>query len=329
MALIRAEDLRKVYTRARNYQGRWGWLRSLGSRQVVTKVAVDGVTFSIDAGELVGYIGPNGAGKSTTIKMLTGVLVPTSGLVEVRGLVPYRQRVRTVRRLGVVFGQRTQLWWDLPTIESFRLLRYVYGVPESRYRENLARFTALLDLGPFLDTPVRQLSLGQRMRADLAAAFMHDPDLVFLDEPTIGLDLVAKDHIRQFIKEVNLERGVTVVLTTHDMSDIESLCDRIMIIDSGRIILDGSIDNLRARFGCHRRLVIDFEEAPAALDGVPAEVVSQSGRRVELRFRRDCVSAAQVIAAAGRHGAIRDLAIHETSIEDIVRRVYQNGLGGS
>ena len=358
MPIIVVENLQKEFRRARRFGGRLGWLRTFVSRETVTKVAVDGISFTIEAGELVGLVGPNGAGKSTTIKMLTGVLVPTAGEVVVRGLVPWRDRLEHARRMGVVFGQRSQLWWDLPTIDSFELLRHIYRVPEERYRRNLAHFREILGLEEFLDTPVRQLSLGQRMRADLAAAFMHDPEVVFLDEPTIGLDLVAKDHIREFVKEVNRRHGVTVILTTHDMADVEAVCRRIMVIDQGKIILDGSIEGIRGRFGRRRVLVVDFEvtqgrgttSPDTPLDGLKglveeagAQVVrfetsepeagqgSDAGSRAGARtrawcqFDREHTSAAGVIAAAGRWRPIRDLSIEETDIEDIIRRIYQNG----
>ncbi|MEW6524015.1 MAG: ATP-binding cassette domain-containing protein [Bacillota bacterium] len=325
--MVEVCDLCKVFTRARHYGGRMGWLRSFVSREVITKVAVDHISFSIEEGELVGYVGPNGAGKSTTIKMLTGVLVPTAGRVEVKGVVPYRERIWHTQHMGVVFGQRTQLWWDLPVIESFQLLRHIYRVPAARYQENLAHFRSLLELDEFIHTPVRQLSLGQRMRADLAAAFLHDPDIVFLDEPTIGLDLVAKDRIREFVRDINQERGVTVILTTHDMADIESLCRRIMVIDSGQVILDGSQEEIRRRYGQKRVLVVDFEVEPGDFPGVPAEVQRRQGRRVWFQFSRERTTAARVISAIGECCAIRDFAIEETGIEDIIRRIYQNGVG--
>ena len=264
MALIEVEHARKVFTKYGRRGGRWGTLRTLLAREKHTVVAVDDVSFRVNEGEMVGYIGPNGAGKSTTMKMLTGILVPSSGRVVVDGRVPYRQRVEHVRHIGVVFGQRTQLWWDLPTRESFELLRHIYRVPEARCRDNLAYFTELLELGPFLETPVRQLSLGQRMRADLAAALLHEPRILFLDEPTIGLDVVAKERIRQFLTDINRERGVTVILTTHDLDDIERLCPRVVLIDHGRVIYDGALEALRTRFGRQRTLVVDFSSGSRA-----------------------------------------------------------------
>src|SRR5580692_4426416 len=231
MPLIETVALRKVFVSVKRTPGALGALRTLFSRERVERVAVEGITMSLEAGELVGYIGPNGAGKSTTIKMLTGILVPTSGLVRVAGIVPYERRSENARNIGVVFGQRSQLYWDLPLIESFELLRAIYGVSAERYRANMDYFTELLEMNDFLNTPVRQLSLGQRMRGDFAAAMLHDPRVVFLDEPTIGLDVVAKEAIREFIARVNAERGATIVLTTHDLADVERLCRRIILID--------------------------------------------------------------------------------------------------
>ena len=256
--IIQTHDLRKVFRTVKRSPGALGALRTLFSRDYADKVAVDGISMSLEAGELVGYIGPNGAGKSTTIKMLTGILTPTAGSIEVAGLVPYAQRKANARNIGVVFGQRSQLYWDLPLIESFELLRAIYAVPAQRYRRNLDAFTALLELGDFLNTPVRQLSLGQRMRGDFAAAMMHDPVIVYLDEPTIGLDVVAKEAIRQFVAEINRERGTTIILTTHDLADVERLCRRIVLIDNGTLIYDGTIEVLKEQYGTHRTLVIEL-----------------------------------------------------------------------
>jgi len=235
-AIIEVKGLRKEFQIAKRKEGAFGAIRSLFSREYTTKLAVNNVSFSIQPGELVGYIGPNGAGKSTTIKMLTGILVPSGGEVRVRGLVPYEKRVENARQIGVVFGQRTQLWWDLPTIESFELLQHIYKVPAEKYARNMARFKELLGLDEFIQTPVRQLSLGQRMRADLAAALLHDPEILYLDEPTIGLDVVAKEKIREFIKEINRERSVTVLRTTPDMRDMEKICERKVLTHKETLI---------------------------------------------------------------------------------------------
>ncbi len=291
-------------------------------RERVVVRAVDDVSLSVASGELVGYIGPNGAGKSTTIKMLTGILVPTSGNITVAGVDPQRKRVELARRIGVVFGQRTQLWWDLPLRDSFELLRHIYRVAEARHAENLEGFTELLDMGPFLDTPVRQLSLGQRMRGDLCAALLHDPTILYLDEPTIGLDVVSKSRVREFLAEVNRERGVTVVLTTHDLSDVERLCTRLVVIDHGRVIHDGTVAEIKSRFGEWRTVVVDLEEEASPLVVPGGETLRVDGVRQWVRFRGADTSAAAVIAAIAAVAKVRDLAIEEPDIEDVVTRIY-------
>ena len=247
--IIEVERLEKTFRVARQRRGLLGALGSLVLREFSDVHAVRDVSFQIAAGEMVGCLGPNGAGKSTTIKMLTGILVPSAGRVEVLGLVPSRRRKQIAQRIGVVFGQRTQLWWDLPLVDSLELLRHVYSVPAERYARNLRRMRELLELDPFLHTPVRQLSLGQRMRGDLAAALLHEPEVLYLDEPTIGLDVVAKHRVRDFLREMNRQQGVTVLLTTHDMADVERLCSRLLIIDHGRLLYDGGLDEMRARLG--------------------------------------------------------------------------------
>ena len=287
--------------------------------------AVDGISFEIERGSMVGYVGPNGAGKSTTVKMLTGILVPSAGHLRVAGLDPPRQRLELARRIGVVFGQRSQLWWDLPLADSFELLRHIYRVPAARHRENLARFADVLELAPLLPTPVRQLSLGQRMRGELTAALLHDPEIVFLDEPTIGLDVVAKAAVREFLAEVNRERGVTVLLTTHDLADIERLCSRLLIIDHGRLIWDGGLEELKRRYGQERTMIVDLEEAARPLEVPGARVVRVDGPRQWLAFRRDETSAAELTAAVASRARLIDLAIEETDIEEIVRRIYAAG----
>lgn len=323
MPAVELDDIRKTFTVYRSRPGAKALGRLRRERTLVH--AVDGVSFSIEAGEMVGYVGPNGAGKSTTVKMLTGILVPSSGRVRVAGLEPTRRRVDLARRIGVVFGQRTQLWWDLPLRDSFELLKHIYRVPEGRYRENIASFSEVLDLQPFLDTPVRQLSLGQRMRGDLAAALLHDPEILFLDEPTIGLDVVAKARIRDFLAEINRERGTTLLLTTHDMDDIERLCSRMLVIDHGRVIYDGDLETVRRRFGGDSLLIVDLEEAGPPIDVEGAWVERVEGPRQWLRFRRDESSAAALIGAVASRVKLRDLAITDPAIEDVVRRIYERG----
>ena len=288
--------------------------------------AVAGVSFTVPRGAMVGYIGPNGAGKSTTIKMLTGILVPSGGHIQVAGVDPQRKRVELARRIGVVFGQRTQLWWDLPLRDSFELLRHVYRVPAARHRENLDAFVELLDLGDLLDVPVRQLSLGQRMRGDLTAALLHDPEILFLDEPTIGLDIVSKAAVRDFLARLNRERATTVLLTTHDLSDIERLCPRMIIIDHGRVIYDGGVDAVKARLGGERTLVVDLEDErpPLAVDG--ATVFRVDGRRQWLRFSNQDTTAARLLAQVAASAPLVDLTIEEPDIEEVVRRIYVEGL---
>jgi ABC-2 type transport system ATP-binding protein len=327
--VIEVDDLRKRFWVAAHRRGLSGALRNLVSRAGREVLAVDGISFRVAAGEMVGYIGPNGAGKSTTIKMLTGILTPSSGRVRVAGLDPTRQRRTLASRIGVVFGQRTQLWWDLPLIESLDLLRHIYRVPADRFAANLATFRDVLGLDSFLSTPVRQLSLGQRMRGDLASALLHDPDILYLDEPTIGLDVVAKQHVRDFLLRVNRERGVTVLLTTHDMADIAHLCRRMMLIDHGRLLYDGPLEAIRERFGVERTLVVDLDDDVAAngpLVAPHAEEVRADGPRRWLRFRRDATTAAELIAAVTARYRIRDLTIEEPEIEGIIRRIYAEGL---
>lgn len=326
MALIEVNHLRKSFAVAVRRTGRFGALRTLLTREQRLVAAVDDISFHVKAGEMVGYIGPNGAGKSTTMKMLTGILVPSGGQIVVDGRVPHHERVAHVRRIGVVFGQRTQLWWDLPTIESFELLRHIYRLPVAHWQANLNAFTELLELEPFLNTPVRQLSLGQRMRADLAAALLHDPAILFLDEPTIGLDVVARERIRQFLDHINRERGVTVILTTHDLADIARLCPRVVLIDHGHIIYDGLLEALRTRFGRVRTLVVDLaEEIDTPLVTAHADVIRREGPRVWLQFDREAITAAALIAAVAAAYPVRDLTVEEPEIEAIVRGIYEAG----
>lgn len=325
MPIIEVEDLMKDFMIAKRETGFLGAVKSLVKREHIKKEAVKGISFSINEGEMVGYIGPNGAGKSTTIKMLTGILVPTSGSVKVNGIIPYENRQENAKNIGVVFGQRTQLWWDLPTIESFELLKEIYQVPDKRYKENMDTFTEILGLDEFLNTPVRQLSLGQRMRADIAASLLHDPPILFLDEPTIGLDVVAKEKMRTFIKEINKERSITVILTTHDMEDIEKLCERMILIDHGQKVYDGEIAVVKERFGKTRTLIVDLEESSRSLNLRGGEVFKEEASRFWIRFNRDEVSASGLIAQITETHNIKDLTVEEPAIESIISRIYQEG----
>ncbi len=328
MALIEVNHLSKQYQIAKRQEGLGGALRSLFHREYITKMAVQDISFAVNRGEVVGYIGPNGAGKSTTIKMLTGILVPTSGEIRVNGVIPFKERQKNARQIGVVFGQRTQLWWDLPTIESFELLKQVFEVPDQRYRQNMATFSDILGLEEFLYTPVRQLSLGQRMRADIAASLLHDPVILFLDEPTIGLDVVAKERMRTFIQEINRERGVTVILTTHDMSDIEKLCQRMILIDNGRVMYDGELAKIKERFGKERVLIVDLDGAATGFFGAGAAVIKQEGNRMWLRFNRDEVTASQLINQISEKYEIKDITIKDPEIDVMIRHIYEKGMAG-
>ncbi len=283
--------------------------------------AVRDLDFTVAAGEMVGYIGPNGAGKSTTIKMLTGILVPTSGRVRVAGLDPSRQRTELARRIGVVFGQRTTLWWDLPLRDSFEVLQKIYRTSPSRHRANLDEYVELLDLGDLLDTPVRQLSLGQRMRGDIVAALLHEPEILFLDEPTIGLDVVSKGRLREFLRTLNATRGTTLVLTTHDLQDIEALCRRVIVIDRGTAVFDGPLTELGRGAGATRTLVVDLvDEGPAIV--VPgAHTRRVDGPRQWLSFPAEA-SAAPIVAAVAAAYDVADLSIQEPDIEDVIRDLY-------
>ncbi|MDQ6824967.1 MAG: ATP-binding cassette domain-containing protein [Candidatus Eremiobacteraeota bacterium] len=307
--------------------GVWGTLTTLFSRQYDEKLAVRDVSFELERGELVGYIGPNGAGKSTTIKMLTGILVPTAGECVVNGIVPWLERKKNGRQIGVVFGQRTQLYWDLPLSESFALLQAIYGIPDELYRRNLKEFTELLALDEFIHTPVRQLSLGQRMRGDFAAAMLHNPKVVFLDEPTIGLDVVAKEAIRGFILRTNRERGTTFILTTHDLNDVEKLCARIILIDHGQKLYDGSIDAIKRRFGRHRILTADIDgyclDCDINIPGV--RVISQQASRIQFEFDRELVRADELIVALAARYELKDVTVSEPELETIIRQIYQKG----
>ena len=298
-----------------------GWLRR--ERRVIA--AVDGIDLSVERGETLGYIGPNGAGKSTTLKMLTGVLSPTGGKVRVCGLEPVPQRLRLARRIGVVFGQRSQLWWDLPLGESFALLRHVYGVPAGEHAARLARCRQLLDLDAFIDVPVRQLSLGQRMRGELTAALLHGPEVLFLDEPTIGLDVVSKQAVRAFLASLGQSGDTTLILTTHDLADIERLCRRLVVVDRGRVVHDGSLAALHARYGSRRRIVVDLDEpmtTPVDVPGVTEESVQAQGRRIVYALDGDARTAGELVKRLAEVAALRDIAVVEPDIEDVVARLY-------
>lgn len=329
-AIIAARNLVKVFRTPARYPGRFGSLRTLLTRTYTVKHAVEDISFSIEPGELIGYLGPNGAGKSTTIKMLTGILEPTSGEAVVAGVVPWRRRQANALNIGVVFGQRSQLWWDLPLLESFDLVAQMYHVDADRYRANLGRFREILALDEFIDAPVRQLSLGQRMRGELTAALLHDPLVVYLDEPTVGLDVVAKERIRTFIADINRERGATVVLTTHDLADVERLCRRVILIDHGRVLYDGSIERLKATYAPHRELLVqlmpdasELEGSPPPLDMRGVEQLEDQPGRLRFRFDASSVRAHELVGEVARRYSVTDLSIVEPELESVVRRLYE------
>jgi len=313
MTLIDVHDLTRTFVVRK---------RTNGLTRTRTEVrAVHDLSFSVETGEMVGYIGPNGAGKSTTIKMLTGILVPTAGHLRVAGLEPSRQRTELARRIGVVFGQRTTLWWDLPLRDSFELLQKIYRVEPARHRRNLEEYVELLDLCDLLDTPVRQLSLGQRMRGDITAALLHDPEILYLDEPTIGLDVVSKGRLREFLRTLNAERGTTLMLTTHDLQDIEALCDRVIVIDHGTAVFDGPLEGLHRRGESRRTLVVDLVDEAPPIEVAGAETHRVDGPRQWLSFPAG-ESAAPIVSAVAATYAVADLSIQEPDIEDVIREIY-------
>jgi ABC-2 type transport system ATP-binding protein len=330
MPQILVEELSKTYRIAERDPGVAGAIKGLFRRRWRTVEALDGVSFQMEQGELVGLIGPNGAGKSTTIKILSGILEPTSGRCEVDGLTPWKQRLRHVARIGVVFGQRTQLWWDLPVIEGFDLLRDIYRVPQDRYAAARDELVERMRLEKLLNQPVRQLSLGQRMRCEIAAALLHEPRLIFLDEPTIGLDAPSKLAVREFVGRLNRERGVTVILTTHDMHDIEALAERVIVIGGGKIMADGSFADLRAGALAERRLFVDFAEAAPEIDLPEVRVVARDGRQLELAFDPRRITAPALIARIVAAHPVDDIHVEEPLIEEVIARFYDlHGAGES
>lgn len=330
-SLITVNELSKHFSAFRRREGLWGGIQNLFFREYKTVRAVDRISFAIQRGEMVGYIGPNGAGKSTSIKMLTGILVPTSGEVLSNGFVPWKQRTAYVKTIGVVFGQRTQLWWDIAVVESFKLLRRIYDVSQRDFDERMELFNQILGIRDYLHTPVRKLSLGERMRCDLAAALLHNPPLLFLDEPTIGLDVVAKGHIRAFLRAINERYQTTVVLTTHDMDDIEELCRRIMIIDHGRLLYDGPLALLKQKLLRTKQVkfvVRDAEQAARA--GAMTKTLGEGALTLErldeltyrIIFDRTKVSTSELIRRILSEVEVRDLLIEDEPIEEIIKRIY-------
>ncbi|WP_334075308.1 ABC transporter ATP-binding protein [Paenibacillus sp. A14] len=337
MSLIETKGLRKVFRQAVKEPGLAGAVKHLFTQRYRDKYAVEGIDLTIEEGETVAYVGPNGAGKSTTIKMLSGVLVPSGGEIRVDGLVPHKQRMENAQRIGAVFGQRTQLWWDIPVRESLGLLRDIYQVPPETFKRNMDAFAELLGMEDFLHLSARKLSLGQRMRADLAAALLHDPKIVYLDEPTIGLDVAVKHRIRDFIKEMNRNKGTTMLLTTHDLGDIEDLCERLIIIDQGRIIYDGKLREVKDAFARERTIHMQlsspipeaeslFRDLPDVRLVRPAEEQSQGTLSLSIRFDRFRCTASDIVKRLMSRGEVVDFRIDEPSIEEIIRQVYEGQL---
>ncbi len=323
LSFIEVKNLVKTFQVAERSQGIWGALKGLLHREHRQVRALSGVSFAVNEGELVAYIGPNGAGKSTTVKVLSGILVPDGGEVRVLGHTPWQERIKTVRKLGVVFGQRTQLWWDLPVVESFELLRDIYEVDKKEHKKNQDELVEKLHISNLLDTPVRQLSLGQRMRCDLVASLLHAPPILFLDEPTIGLDVVSKLAVRDFVKTLNKERGTTVILTTHDMDDIEALCSRVIVINEGDIYLDGTVEQIRKRVSGERNLIVDLVKQDVKIEIEKAEVFKSESHRVWLRFKPSEISAAQLISEVAAKYEIRDLFVENPPIEEVIASLYE------
>lgn len=321
--VIVADQLSKSYEVSKRKPGIINGLKSIVHRDYEEIIALDNVSFQISKGELVGYIGPNGAGKSTTIKILSGILTPGSGECKVLGKIPYKDRINYVKDIGVVFGQRTQLWWDLPVIDSFELLKDIYKIPMGDYLKNKKELIEWLSLGSFINTPVRQLSLGQKMRSELAASLLHSPSVLFLDEPTIGLDAVSKLAVREFIKKLNKERGVTVILTTHDMDDIETLCNRVIVIGKGKILSDGSLSSLRNKVSKDRRLILEFEEGTNGISIEGTTIVKKEKNRLIIDFNPDVITPANLINTLSTKYKIKDILIENPPIEEIIARLYK------
>lgn len=329
--MINVENLRKEFKSNKIDPGFKGAVKSLFSHETITKVAVEDISFHINRGEIVGYLGPNGAGKSTTIKMVTGILTPTSGVCTVDGLIPYEKRIENARKIGVVFGQRTQLWWDLPLTETFALLKKIYSVDDKQYEKRFDLLRQGLGLDEFLGQTVRTLSLGQRMRADLAAALIHNPKVIYLDEPTIGLDLVVKDQIRELIRNFKEEYGTTVMLTTHDMSDIEELCKRILVIDKGKLIYDGDIKKLKDTYGTSRTLELTLKQVKEFnLNNLKSQIgdinvllnLKQDGNKLIIDHNKENIDTVELIGHIVKYVGVKDIEIKDMPVSEIIKKIY-------
>ena len=335
MSMIKVENLKKEFQKTIKDPGLKGSVKSLFHKKTEIVKAVDGITFDVDEGEILGFIGPNGAGKSTAIKMLTGILTPTSGTLEINGQIPYKNRKNYVKEIGVVFGQRTQLWWDLPLVESFSVLKEIYKIEPNKFKDRMEFLNNVLELEPFIKSPVRTLSLGQRMRADIAASMLHSPKVLFLDEPTIGLDVVVKDNIRNAIKEINENDKTTIILTTHDLSDIELLCKRIVMIDKGKIVYDGDIDAMKEKFGKMREMNLTlFDVSDVAKinvkdkfgltdDDFTMEAVKD---KVNIKINTSKVTMTDTLTYLLQEVHVKDINVKDADIEEIIMRIYKSGV---
>ena len=327
MSIIEVKNLTKVYKIIQKDHGVIGYIKNLFHPKYKNQTAVNNISFNINEGELVGYIGENGAGKSTTIKMLTGLLTPTSGNITVNGIVPNEKRIENNKQIGAVFGQKTQLWWDLPVIESFRLIKKMYDIPEGEYRKNLKRFVQILELDDLLEKQVKNLSLGQKMRCEIAATFLHNPKVVYLDEPTIGLDILVKENIRKFIKDINKEKNTTVVLTTHDLNDIEEVCDRIILIDKGKIIYDGDKEKFKDKYGKHilGEFIIENKNSNITLETEQEEfeVVEETNDKIKIKFNHSKTTIIDIINCISKYCKINDMHMQEEGLEDILKEIYR------
>lgn len=330
--MIEVKNVSKEFKKVVKDSGFKGSVKSLFNKKVETIKAVDNISFTVEEGEILGFIGPNGAGKSTAIKMLTGILTPTCGDIIINGQIPYKNRKKYVQEIGVVFGQRTQLWWDLPLSETFTVLKEIYQIEDKAFREKMDFLNQVLELDEFITSPVRTLSLGQRMRADIAAALIHSPKVLFLDEPTIGLDVVVKDNIRKAIAEINKSEKTTIILTTHDLSDIELLCKRIVMIDKGRKVYDGELDAMKEKYGKMREIHINLKssedmakldfEKQFGLDGDDLEVAVE-GKKAVVKFNSSKVQVSEMLSYILGSITVKDISVSEADIEEIIRRLYK------
>ena len=324
MSIIEVKDLVKTYKIIEKEDGIKGYFKNLINPKYNEFTAVKGINFNIEEGELVGYIGENGAGKSTTIKVLTGLLTPTSGKVIVNGIIPNEKRIENNKNIGAVFGQKTQLWWDLPVIESFRLIKKMYKIPENEYRKNLKKFTEILNLDDLLEKQVKNLSLGQKMRCEIAATFLHNPKIVYLDEPTIGLDVLVKENIRRFIKDINKEKNTTVILTTHDLKDIEDVCDRIILLDKGQIIYDGEKQKFKDTYGQYVTAEFIINSKSANIDNLSnAEILEETESSLKVKFMHDETTIVKLMNEISNYCKIEDIHIKEAELEDILKEIYK------